>query len=164
MSAPQRISIVGPCGSGKTTLSKQLAEALHLERLELDSLQHQPNWVELEPALFRRRVADFVQKPRWVIDGNYTSIGALDLIWERADRVVWLDLPQQITLRRLLWRSVRRAITREPLWNGNREPFCPLFSPNPDKNFVLWAWRHRAGHPRRARHLDPRLPAGVRRP
>ena len=38
---------------------------------------------------------------RWVIDGNYTS-QVKDLVWARADTVVWLDLPRRTVMRRII--------------------------------------------------------------
>jgi hypothetical protein len=35
--------------------------------------------------------------------------------------------------------------TREELWNGNREPWTNLYSLDPEKNIVLWAWTRFAG-------------------
>ena len=102
MVAGQRLSIVGPSGSGKTTLSKRVATELNMPRLELDSLQHQPNWTALDPEVFRQRVRSFVDQPRWVTDGNYTAIKALDVIWARADHVIWLDLPRHRTFPRVV--------------------------------------------------------------
>ena len=40
---------------------------------------------------------------------------------ERADTVVWLDLPRRVWLPRLVRRTLRRVVRREELWNGNRE-------------------------------------------
>ena len=139
MARGERISVIGPSGSGKTTLGR-LLEARHgLERLELDSLQHQANWTPLDPELFRSRVGEFIAKPRWVIDGNYTSVGALDLIWSRADTVLWLDLPRWHTTLRVARRSLTRALTGEELWNGNREELRNLVSTDREVNMVLWA-------------------------
>lgn len=144
MAVPERISIVGPSGAGKTTLSKRVSAAFDMPRLELDSLQHQPNWTALDPELFRAKVRTFVEQPRWVIDGNYTSIKALDLIWARADHVLWLDLPRHRTFPRVVWRTLRRALAREELWNGNRERLAPLLSLDRDDNFWLWVWDNHA--------------------
>ncbi len=58
MPGPQRISVVGPSGSAKTTLGKQLEAPLNLPRLEFDSLQHHANWTQLDPATFRERVGE----------------------------------------------------------------------------------------------------------
>ncbi len=55
-----------------------------------------------------------------MVDGAYRGkLG--DLVLERADTVVWLDLPRRVWLPRLVLRTLRRALTREELWNGNRE-------------------------------------------
>jgi adenylate kinase family enzyme len=56
-----------------------------------------------------------------VIAGNYSVVR--DIIWSRAQAVIWLDFPLHILFWRLLTRTVRRAWTQEELWNGNREPF-----------------------------------------
>ena len=82
----------------------------------------------------------FVDGPRWVVDGNYTSVGVLDLVWERADQVVWLDLPRWRTVSRVLRRSVGRAVTRQELWNGNRESVRSFLSTDREVNFLLWTW------------------------
>ena len=47
-------------------------------------------------------------------------------------------------MRRVLWRTVRRGVTREPLWNGNRESLRNLLSRDPGVNIALWAWRNHA--------------------
>ena len=138
--AAQRISIIGISGAGKTTLSRTLATRLGVERLELDAIQHQAGWREIDPEEFRRRVRAFVEAPRWVIDGNYEGVGVLDIVWERADTVIWLDLPKPLIMRRVAWRSLRRLLTREELWNGNRERLRELMSLDPHRSIVMWAW------------------------
>ncbi len=75
----------------------------------------------------------------WTICGNYTDAAA-GLNIARADTIVWLDLPRITTTRRVLVRSIRRAVTGEELWNGNKERLTNLFRPNPDSNVVRWAW------------------------
>jgi hypothetical protein len=65
-------------------------------------------------------------------------------IWERADTVVWLDYPRGVVMRRVIRRTARRLITREELWNGNREPLLGALRADPRANIVLWAWTHYA--------------------
>lgn len=136
----RRISIVGSSGSGKTTLARTISDRLSLPHLELDAVHHQPDWQPLPPDQFRAAVQPLVDTDAWVIDGNYRSAGIQDLIWERADTIIWLDLSRLTTMRRVTARSIRRSATREVLWNGNREQWTNLVHPNPEINIVLWTW------------------------
>ena len=60
-----------------------------------------------------------------MVDGNYSSVH--DLTIERADTIVWIDLPFPRTLQRLVARTFRRWWNREELWNGNRERLTTQF-------------------------------------
>ena len=67
-------------------------------------------------------VAPMVATDAWVIDGGYWGrLG--DLVLERSELVVWLDLRISTWLPRLLRRTLRRIVRRDVLWNGNRETF-----------------------------------------
>lgn len=134
-----RIVVVGNSGSGKTTFSKKLSLKLAFPYLELDSIYHQAGWEPLPEDEFRARVAEFALQPSWIIDGNYTSLGMRDLVWPAADTLIWLDLPRYVVLPRIVARTVRRALTREELWNGNREPLSNFFDPRPDRNVIVWS-------------------------
>ncbi len=134
----QRVSVVGCSGSGKSTLARRLAAQLAVPCVELDAIFHQPNWADLPPDEFRTRVSEVVAGDGWVVDGNYSTVR--DLVWERADTVVWLDLPRSLVMRRVITRTVRRVVTREKLWNGNREPFTNLYRLDPEQNIIRWAW------------------------
>jgi adenylate kinase family enzyme len=110
--------------------------------LELDSVFHQPGWTPLPSGEFRRRAADAAAGDSWVIDGNYSTVQPL--IWERADTVVWLDLPRRTVMRRVTWRTVRRAAFRAELWNGNQERWRNLLTWDPKESVISWAWHKHA--------------------
>jgi adenylate kinase family enzyme len=137
-----RVAVVGNSGTGKTFLARRVARCLQAPHIELDSLFHQPGWTELDTAEFRRRVGVLVAEPRWVIDGNYRQVR--DLIWARADTVVWLDLPRRIVMRRIIWRTLSRAVTRRTLWNGNRERLRETLSWQPERSIIRWSWTQHA--------------------
>jgi len=138
---PRRVAVQGVSGSGKTTVGRALAARLEVAYVELDSLHHGPNWTEATAEELQARVRPWVERDAWVIDGGYRSkLG--DLVIARADTLVWLDMPVRIWLPRLAWRTFSRMLTREELWNGNREQFRFLFTERP--NIFEWAWqRHR---------------------
>ncbi len=140
----QRVSVVGVSGSGKTTVGRQLAASMGVPFVELDGIFHQPGWAELPRDEFRERVGVALSAPGWVVDGNYSAVR--NLVWDRADTVVWLDLPRRHVMRRIILRTVRRAVTREALWNGNREPLTNFYRLDPEKNIIRWAWVKHAGY------------------
>jgi len=134
----RRVSIVGSSGSGKTTLGRRLATCLDVQFVELDSVFHQTDWTPLPRDEFRVRVGEVLGSDGWVVDGNYSAVQ--DLVWEQADTVVWLDPPRRTVMRRVVLRTLRRAITREQLWNGNREPLTNLYRLDPEQNLIRWVW------------------------
>lgn len=139
----RRISVVGVPGSGKTTLGRRLADAIGVPFVELDSMVHQSDWEELDADRLRARLSAAIDGDGWVVDGNYGQVR--DLVWERADTVVWLDLPRRVVMRRVIVRTVRRTLTREELWNGNREPLTNFYRWDPDRNIIRWTWVEYAG-------------------
>jgi adenylate kinase family enzyme len=115
----QRVVIVGSTGSGKSTLASVIGARRGIPHIELDGLHWEANWTEATDEVFRARVAEAVAGDSWVVDGNYHHVR--DLIWPRADTIIWLDYAFHIVAWRLWWRTLHRVFTREPLWNGNRE-------------------------------------------
>jgi len=132
----RRISIVGNSGSGKTTLARGIAAALGIPLLELDAVHHQADWQPLDTDEFRRRVSEFTSAGAWVVDGNYSAVR--DIVWSRADTVIWIDLPRHRVMRRLAARTLRRMATKAELWNGNRERWSYLF--RREESVLLYAW------------------------
>lgn len=121
----QRIVVVGTTGSGKTTMAARLAAVRGCRHVELDALHWEPNWTEAPLEVFRRRVEQALVGETWTVDGNYSEVR--DIVWGRADTVVWLDYALPVILWRLVRRTIRRVVTREELWNGNRERFWTQF-------------------------------------
>ena len=117
--APRRINVVGTSAVGKTTLAASVAKLLGVPHVELDALHWEPNWTEAPREVLRDRVSAALAGDGWVVDGNYAIVR--DLLWARAEAVVWLDMPLRTVLWRYARRTVRRVARREELWSGNRE-------------------------------------------
>jgi hypothetical protein len=64
---------------------------------------------------------------------------------------LWLDYPFAPVMRQVVVRTIRRALTREPLWNGNRESPRVTFSKG---SIILWVIQT---HARRAREYPARF-------
>ncbi|MEY2476515.1 MAG: hypothetical protein QOG87_1830 [Actinomycetota bacterium] len=139
----QRVSVVGNAGSGKSRLARRLAAILGVPHVELDAIHHLPNWSPIDPDEFLLAVGAIAATDSWVIDGNYRTVVVDGPVWQRADTVVWLDLPRRVVMRQVVVRTLRRLVTREELWNGNREPISNVLSWDPYKSIIRWTWtRH----------------------
>ncbi|MGE3271767.1 MAG: AAA family ATPase [Chloroflexota bacterium] len=116
----QRVVVVGSSGSGKSTLAAELARRLGAPHVELDALYWNPGWQAAPREQFRARVdAALPSTDRWVVDGNYKAVR--DIVWMRADTLIWLDYSLPLVFWQLVRRCLRRGITRVELYNGNRE-------------------------------------------
>jgi adenylate kinase family enzyme len=124
-------------GSG-SEFSWPVRQLLHQE---LDSLHYGPDWVKRRD--FESDVQRFSAQTRWVTEDQYHRLLG-NLLWERANTVIWLDLPRRTVMWRVVRRSLRRASTRAELWNGNRERWRDWLQPD---HPIRWAWlqfsRHR---------------------
>lgn len=122
----QRVMIIGPCGSGKSTLSFELAHRLGLPLIHMDKLNWRPGWTDSPGDELLARVEQVVARERWLIDGNYGGTMAPRL--ERADTVVYLDYPVSLCFWRVLKRVWRyRGRVRPDMSEGCPERFNPAF-------------------------------------
>lgn len=143
----KRVSVVtSASGTGGTTFARSLADRLGVPFHELDALFWRPGWTETPADEFRRLVEPIVATDAWVIDGSYQSkLG--DLVFRRADLVVWLDLPFDFWFPRLIGRTLARVVRREELWAGNRESLRNVFFSR--DSLLLFTLRHYRGRRRR---------------
>jgi adenylate kinase family enzyme len=138
-----RLAVVGTSCSGKTTLARKIADSSRIPHIELDAIYWMPNWTPLPIDEFRRAVEVEVAMDEWVIDGNYSKVR--DIIWSRANHLVWLNLPFARVFFRVVSRTLKRVITKEELFSGNRETFKLAFL---DRDSILW-WVIRTHHKRK---------------
>jgi adenylate kinase family enzyme len=146
----RRIIVTGTTGSGKTTLATQLARHLNVPRIELDAHNWGPNWTTFPTEVFRASVDAATAGDDWVLDGNYSAVR--DIVWPRADTLIWLDYPLGVNLWRLARRGFVRSAKRVELYSGNLETFRNNFFSR-DALF-LWAIK---SHGRKRRELPALL-------
>lgn len=118
-----RVHVVGAAGSGKTYLATAVATTLGLGHHELDLLTSRPTADGRRPAQTtwqqrRMAAAALAQQPAWVTEGIY--LGWTEPLLERADLVVWLDVPWWRATWRILSRHARRSWHRDNEWKGIR--------------------------------------------
>jgi len=150
-----RVVVIGSTGAGKSTFGSSLATRLGSPFIELDALHWLPGWTPEEPERLRLKVDRATAAPRWVLAGGYSVIR--DISWGRATMIVWLDYSFPRILGRLTTRTVRRVITGEELWNGNRETVRKAFFSR-DSLFVWLAKTYRRNRRRYSRRLAEEFP------
>jgi len=142
----QRIVVIGVTGCGKSTLAESLANKLNLEYVELDALNWKPGWVGSEDQEFREKVEAATRMSGWVLAGNYSKVR--DIIWPRAELVVWLDYPFLLVLGRLWKRTWRRWWRKELLWGTNYEHLWPQFKLWSKESLFNWLFQSYGRHRR----------------
>src|SRR5438105_944426 len=129
----ERVVVLGPGGAGKTELAARLSSVTGLPVVHLDRLCWREGWTPAPADEARRAIAAAVAQERWILDGNFLDLDTTR--FERADTVVFLDLPRRTCLRRVLWRLVRdRSRSRSDLPEGCGEGL--------DLELLRWIWRY----------------------
>jgi adenylate kinase family enzyme len=123
----RRIAVVGTTGCGKTYVAEALADILGISYVCNDAIEWRPDW---QPTPAEVRVAEMEAATggdAWTSDGNISSSAGQDqIVLERCDTIVWLDLPRWQVWSQVTWRSLGRIRSREPLWHGNVESWSRL--------------------------------------
>jgi len=140
----ERIIVIGCPGSGKTTLSKQLANKLGLPLTHLDVLHWRDGWQTIPKDEFDRLLTDELVKPNWIIDGNYNRTIPLRL--QYCDTVIWLDYPRITCMLGVLKRYFKNRGKSRPDMGGN----CPE---KLDLEFLKFVWRFNKTHRQRYKEM-----------
>ncbi|MCI1262185.1 MAG: hypothetical protein LKG20_07880 [Tetrasphaera jenkinsii] len=100
----RRFLVAGTSGSGKTTTAARIAATLGVRHTEMDGLFHGPDWTP-RPT-FVADVHAVAEADGWALEYQYSQVRPFLL--ERADVLVWLDLPVAV----VMWQVTRRTIAR----------------------------------------------------
>jgi len=108
----KRVVILGPGGSGKTTLAMRLSEITGLKLVALDKVfwgrevaaTAREQWIRLQQELTAEK--------EWILDGDLGPYDAVEVRLQSADTVIFLDLPLVLCA----WRALRRSRERADFW------------------------------------------------
>ncbi len=100
----------------------------------------------------RAQVQQLTDQEHWVCDGNYSQLR--NILWQRADTVIWLNYPFPTVFWRLMRRTLQRSFGKVELWNGNRESWQTSFFLS--DSILLWLLqsypRHLSEYPQLLKH------------
>ena len=130
----QRICVVGTSGCGKTFVAEALADRLGISYVCNDAIIWRANW---QPTPVEERVTemrDATAPEAWTFDGNLGASAEDQVALQRCDTILWLDLPRWRVHSQVLLRTVKRVISKEPMWHNDVETWRMLFS----KDSIVW--------------------------
>jgi adenylate kinase family enzyme len=121
---------------GKSVLARAVAADLDLPYVELDALSYLPNWVSRPKDEFRELVQKTLEDnpDGWVIVGNY-GVDLQGMIAEKAETVIYVNMPWSLMFWRIFWRSVARARDRQLICGDNVESWRQTFF---SRDSLLW--------------------------
>jgi adenylate kinase family enzyme len=95
-----KILVLGPSGTGKTTICRELSKKLTIPPLHLDSIYWQENWGRIDKDDFHKYMKTFLLKNKdWVIDGNYTNNKHFKMRLALSDIIIYLDYGKMESLK-----------------------------------------------------------------
>jgi len=134
-----RIHTVGASGSGTTTLAKALAASLKIPHIDTDDFYWEktnPPYTTKRPIPDRLRLLteELTKSASWALSGSLVSWG--QPLKTQFTHVVFLSIPQEVRLKRLL--------EREKLRHGRRvEPGGDMYQQHLE--FIEWAKKYDTG-------------------
>jgi adenylate kinase family enzyme len=103
-----KVLVTGNAGSGKSTVSKQLATDYEITYYSLDTIVWKEGWQKTLPQEKDERINELIAKEDWVIDGVSNKI------LEAADQVIFLDFPRRVCFYRAAKRNTRYLFSSRP--------------------------------------------------
>ena len=129
----ERIIIIGCGGAGKSTLARQLGEKLSIPVVHLDRLFWKPGWVEETQEEFDRKLAQELQKPQWIMDGNFNR--TMPQRVAKCDTIIYLDFNRFACMMGV----VKRVLTTYGTVRPDMGEGCPE---RVDFEFLKWVWNY----------------------
>ncbi len=127
----KKVLIIGCGGAGKSTLARKMGEKTGIPVVHLDKIWWKPGWVESSREEFDEILAVELEKPAWIMDGNFNRT-----IPERirhCDTLIYLDFSRFSCLMGVLKRVMTTCgKVRPDMGEGCPERF--------DLDFLKWIW------------------------
>ena len=134
----KKIAVFGKPGSGKSTLSKNLAAATGLPLHPLDSIVYKVNGDLVDRETYNKNHDSILSSDHWIIDG----FGPIESFYKRldaADTLVYIDLPYTVCYWLVTKRLIKGLFVKPEGWpdgssvlKGSLESYkvlklCPMF-------------------------------------
>jgi len=130
-----KIILVGSGGSGKSWLSKRIAEITDYPLFHLDKEFWKPNMVMTPREERIARQQEIIGGEKWIIDGNFNS--TMELRFAAADLIIFLDLNRLICISGVIKRNKKKRTDMPDYWEEPKLFGKEFFE------FCKWIWNFR---------------------
>ncbi|HEY2588663.1 MAG TPA: hypothetical protein VGI81_23175 [Tepidisphaeraceae bacterium] len=128
-----RVVIIGCSAGGNSTIARELSAILGIDVIHLDKVLWKPGCGLSDPQEEPEAVRELLDRPRWIMDGNYTA--SLPMRLAQADTVVFIDFSR--------FRCMGRAFKRLFQFRGRTRPDMGANCPEQlNFGFLRWIWNY----------------------
>ena len=111
----KKIAVFGKPGSGKSTLSKNLASATGIQLHPLDSIVYTKNGNRVDRKTYDREHGNILSTDSWIIDG----FGPIESFYKRldvADTLIYIELPYSVSYWLVTKRLLKGVVVKPEGW------------------------------------------------
>jgi len=137
----KKVAVLGKPGSGKSTLSKNLALATGIKLHALDSILYKENGDQVDRKTYDEAHESILSSEAWIIDGfgPMDSLDSFNRRLEAADTLIYIELPYVVSYWLVTKRLLKGVFVKPEGWpdgssvlKGTLESFkvlklCPKF-------------------------------------
>jgi adenylate kinase family enzyme len=111
----KKIAVFGKPGSGKSTLSKELASATGISLYQLDSILYEKNGDRVDRNTYDREHENILSSESWIIDG-FDLIEPFKKRLDAADTLIYIDLPYFVSYYLVTKRLLKGLFVKPEGW------------------------------------------------
>ena len=111
----KKIAVFGKPGSGKSTLSKNLASATSIKLHALDSILYKKNGDLVDRTTYDKEHENILSSDSWIIDG-FGPIESFNKRLDVADTLIYIELPYAISYWLVTKRLLKGLVVKPEGW------------------------------------------------